>query len=114
LVNLQALLSRLSRIDAAAASSVSAPRLSCASAGDGSGSAQRGGGGAAPRRSAGPAQLCRVELELADLDLGDRHLVDGPSRWLPAAWTRLSGSFAFSVPNRAALPIIISVNPMMA
>src|SRR5215467_664579 len=37
-----------------------------------------------------------------------------PSRWVPAAFTRRSGSSAFSVPKRAALPTIISVRPMMA
>ena len=33
---------------------------------------------------------------------------------MPARCTRLSGSDAFSVPNRAALVTIISVKPMMA
>ena len=37
-----------------------------------------------------------------------------PSRWVPARWTRRSGSAAFSVPKRAALVTIISVSPMMA
>jgi hypothetical protein len=35
-------------------------------------------------------------------------------RWVPAAFTRRSGSSAFSVPKRAALVTIISVRPMMA
>ena len=35
-------------------------------------------------------------------------------RWVPAAFTRRSGSSAFSVPKRAALLTIISVRPMMA
>jgi PAS domain S-box-containing protein len=35
-------------------------------------------------------------------------------RWVPAAFTRRSGSSAFSVPKRAALVTIISVKPMMA
>ncbi len=35
-------------------------------------------------------------------------------RWVPAAFTRRSGSCAFSVPKRAALVTIISVRPMMA
>ena len=33
---------------------------------------------------------------------------------MPARFTRLSGSSAFSVPNRAALVTIMSVSPMMA
>ena len=33
---------------------------------------------------------------------------------MPAAFTRRSGSSAFSVPKRGALLTIISVNPMMA
>src|SRR5262249_44002849 len=37
-----------------------------------------------------------------------------PSRCWPAGCTRLSGSVAFSVPKRAALVTIISVKPMMA
>ena len=37
-----------------------------------------------------------------------------PSRWVPARFTRCSGSCAFSVPKRAALVTIISVSPMMA
>ena len=37
-----------------------------------------------------------------------------PSRWVPARFTRRSGSCAFSVPKRAALVTIISVSPMMA
>ena len=37
-----------------------------------------------------------------------------PSRWVPARFTRCSGSIAFSVPKRAALVTIISVSPMMA
>src|SRR6516164_8095880 len=35
-------------------------------------------------------------------------------RWVPAAFTRRSGSSAFSVPKRAALVTIISVRPIMA
>jgi hypothetical protein len=35
-------------------------------------------------------------------------------RWVPAAFTRRSGSSAFSVPKRVALVTIISVRPMMA
>src|SRR5215467_7113771 len=35
-------------------------------------------------------------------------------RWVPAAFTRRSGSSAFSVPKRAAFVTIISVRPMMA
>jgi len=35
-------------------------------------------------------------------------------RWVPAAFTRRSGSSAFSVPKRPALVTIISVSPMMA
>jgi hypothetical protein len=37
-----------------------------------------------------------------------------PRRWVPARFTRCSGSCAFSVPKRAALLTIISVSPMMA
>src|SRR6516162_9710407 len=35
-------------------------------------------------------------------------------RWVPAAFTRRSGSSAFSVPKRVALATIISVRPMIA
>ena len=37
-----------------------------------------------------------------------------PSRCVPARFTRCSGSWAFSVPKRAAFVTIISVSPMMA
>ena len=37
-----------------------------------------------------------------------------PRRWVPARFTRCSGSCAFSVPKRAALVTIISVSPMIA
>src|SRR5215469_16125454 len=37
-----------------------------------------------------------------------------PRRWVPARCTRRSGSAAFSVPKRAALVTIISVKPMIA
>src|SRR5262249_57347279 len=54
-----------------------------------------------------------IEFELAGFDLREVQYLR-LRRWLPAAFTRRSGSSAFSVPDRAALVTIISVIPMMA
>src|SRR5215831_6896455 len=117
-VNLQALLNRLSRIcRSRMGSTVSAPSFSCVST---------------TRRFLFCSASWRAVPTTSSIS-GARFTVSGlsssfpasifersktwlmrPRRWVPARCTRLSGSAAFSVPKRAALVTIISVNPMMA
>src|SRR5215510_5826008 len=118
LVNLQALLNRLSRIcRSRMGSTVSCPRFSCASR---------------TSRFLFCSASCRA-VPMTSSSSGARFTVSGlssslpasilersstwlmrPRRWVPARWTRRSGSSAFSVPKRGALLTIISVSPMMA
>ena len=83
----------------------------------GSCSARRAGARCrSPRRSAAQASTdsgLSSSLPASILERSSTWLMR-PSRWLPAACTRRSGSCAFSVPKRAALVTIISVSPMMA
>jgi hypothetical protein len=52
-----------------------------------------------------------IEVELAGLRIFERSSISlmRLRRWVPAVFTRRSGSRAFSVPNRAALVTIISL-----
>ncbi len=117
-MNLQALLKRLSRICLSRMeSAVSAPRFSCAStvrrflfvsaswpAVPMTSSRRRARFTGSGLSSSLPASIFeRSSISLMRL-----------RRCVPAAFTRRSGSSAFSVPKRAALVTIISVKPMMA
>src|SRR6516165_9018861 len=118
LVNLQALLNRLSRIcRSRMGSTVNCPRFSWASRTSRflfcSASCR-----AVPMTSSRSGAKFTVSglsssLPASILERSSTWLMR-PSRWVPARWTRRSGSSAFSVPKRGALLTIISVSPMMA
>src|SRR5262245_47658834 len=118
LVNLQALLRRLSRIcRSRMGSTVSAPRFSWAS------TTRRflfcsASCPAVPMTSLISGASCTVcglssSFPASIFDRSSTWLIR-PRRWVPARFTRCSGSCAFSVPKRAALVTNMSVSPMMA
>src|SRR5262249_14191744 len=117
-VNLQALLNRLSRIcRSRMGSTVKLPRLS------GLSTTRRfllcsASCRAVPMMSSSSGATLTVSglsssLPASILERSSTWLMS-PRRWVPAPWTRRSGSTAFSVPKRGALLTIISVSPMMA
>src|SRR5882724_3438802 len=118
LVNLQALLNRLSRIcRSRMGSTISWPRFAWASRTSRflfcSASCR-----AVPMTSSSSGAKFTVSglsssLPASILERSSTWLMR-PRRWVPARWTRRSGSAAFSVPKRGALFTIISVSPMMA